>query len=250
LALLVVSPPAEARSIPPFLSRVQDEAGLLSPAVRQRLDTQLTVYEQRTGHQLALLTVPSLEGQPLEDFTIRVVEAWKLGNQDRDDGLLLFVSVADRKIRIEVGQGLEGDVTDAVSSRIINDVIQPAFRSGDMEGGIVQGLKALMAATGAPDIALPETHGAKRQRRSVGTPPLGLIAILIIVALSAGRGRRRGGGGGWGWAVAPLLFGGRRGGFGGGGFGGGGGGFGGGGGSSPPRGGGGGFSGGGASGGW
>jgi uncharacterized protein len=62
------------------------------------------------------------------------VEAWKLGNQDRDDGLLLFVSVADRKIRIEVGQGLEGDVTDAVSSRIINDVIQPAFRSGDMEG--------------------------------------------------------------------------------------------------------------------
>jgi uncharacterized protein len=241
-----------------LVARAQDEAGLLSPALRQRVDAQLMAYEQQTGHQLVLLTVPSLDGQPIEDFTIHLMEAWKLGDKTRDDGLLLCVAVAEHRIRIEVGQGLEGDVTDAVSSRIINEIMQPAFRRGDMEGGIIQGLKALMVATGAPDIALPETHGARRPQRSVGGSPLGLIVILILVALTVGRGRRGGGGfggGGWGWAAAPLLFGGRRGGFGGGGFGGGGfggggGGFGGGGSGSPPSGGGGGFSGGGASGGW
>lgn len=192
-----------------------------------------------------MLTLPSLEGEPLEDFTIHVMESWKLGNKDRDDGLLLFIAVAERKIRIEVGQGLEGEVTDAVSSRIISEIMQPAFRRGDMEGGILQGLKALMAATGAPDMALPAAQGTRAQRRDVGFPPLGFIVVLIVLALmGSGRGRR----GGWGWAAAPMMFGGRRGGFGGGGFGGGG--FGGGGGGSPPRGGGGGFSGGGASGGW
>jgi uncharacterized protein len=245
VVLLVLPRPLLARSIPALVARAQDEAGLLSPALRQRVDAQLSAYERQTGHQLVLLTVPSLDGQPLEDFTIQVMEAWKLGNEARDDGLLLFIAVAERKIRIEVGQGLEGEVTDAVSSRIINDIIQPAFRSGDMEGGIVQGLKALMAATGAPDIPLSAAPRAQGQRRSVGAPPLGLIVVLILLVLGAGRGRR---GGGLGWALAPMFFGGRRGGFGGG-FGGGG--FGGGGGSSsPPRGGGGGFSGGGASGGW
>jgi uncharacterized protein len=234
-----------AREVPALVARAQDQAGLLSPALRRRVDAQLLAYEQKTGHQLILLTLPSLEGDPLEDFTIHVMESWKLGNKDRDDGLLLFVAVAERKIRIEVGQGLEGDVTDAVSSRIINEIMQPAFRRGDMEGGIVQGLKALMTATGAPDIPLPATPGARTQRRDVGFPPLGFIVVMIVLALlGSGRGRR----GGWGWGAAPMMFGGRRGGFGGGGFGGGG--FGGGGGGSPPRGGGGGFSGGGASGGW
>jgi uncharacterized protein len=245
----VLPRPLQARSIPAFVARAQDEAGLLSPGLRQRVDAQLGAYERQTGHQLVLLTVPSLDGQALEDFTIRVMEAWKLGNEARDDGLLLFIALAERKIRIEVGQGLEGEVTDAVSSRIINEVIQPAFRGGDMAGGIVQGLKALMAATGAPDIPLSAAPRAQGQRRSVGGAPLGLIVVLILLFLGSGRGRR----GGLAWVAAPMLFGGRRGGFGGG-FGGGGfggGGFGGGGGSSsPPQGGGGGFSGGGASGGW
>jgi uncharacterized protein len=239
---------AQAREIPALVARAQDQAGLLSPSLRTRVDAQLLAYEQKTGHQLILLTLPSLEGEPLEDFTIHVMESWKLGNKDRDDGLLLFVAVAERKIRIEVGQGLEGDVTDAVSSRIINETMKPAFQRGDMEGGIVQGLAALMAATGAPDIPLPATQGRRVQHRQVGGSPLGFIVVLILLALfGSGRGRR----GGWGWGAAPILFGGRRGGFGGGSFGGfGGGGFGGGGGGSPPRGGGGGFSGGGASGGW
>ncbi|HEU4583764.1 MAG TPA: TPM domain-containing protein [Polyangiaceae bacterium] len=230
---------AQAREIPALVARAQDQAGLLSPSLRARVDAQLLAYEQKTGHQLVLLTLPSLEGEPLEDFTIHVMESWKLGNKDRDDGLLLFVAVAERKIRIEVGQGLEGDVTDALSSRIINETIKPAFQRGDMEGGIVRGLQALMAATGAPDIALPATQGRRVQRRDVGGSPLGFLVLLVVLALlGSGRGRR----GGWGWAAAPMMFGGRRGGFGGG--------FGGGGGGSPPRGGGGGFSGGGASGGW
>jgi uncharacterized protein len=241
----------EARDIPPFLARVQDEAGLLSPAVRQRLDGQLLAYQQQTGHQLVVLTLPSLEGEALEDFTIRVMEAWKLGDAQRDDGLLLFVSVAERHLRIEVGHGLEGDLTDAASSRIINDVIRPAFRRGEMEAGIVEGVKAILAATGAPDLPLPAAYQDQRRRRSVGVSPIWLIVFVVLLLLGSGRGgpRRRG----WGWGAAPLLFGGRRSGFGGGGFGGGGfggGGFGGGGGSSPPRGGGGSFGGGGASGSW
>jgi uncharacterized protein len=245
--------PLQARDVPPFLARVQDEGGLLSPALRQRLDGLLLAYQQQTGHQLAVLTLPSLEGEPVEDFTIRVMEAWKLGDRQRDDGVLLFVSVADRQLRIEVGHGLEGDLTDVAASRILDEVMRPAFRRGEMESGIVAGVRAILAATGAPELQLPEGYRERPQRRSVGVSPIWLIVFVVFLLLGSrgggGGGRRRGG---WGWAAAPLLLGGRRAGFGGGGFGGGGfgsGGFGGGG-SPPPRGGGGSFGGGGASGSW
>src|SRR6185295_14384373 len=115
VGLFALAGRVEARAIPAHTGRVQDEAGLLSPVLRQRVSAWLLAYQQQTGHQLELLTVHSLEGDVLEDFTIRVVEAWKLGNQERDDGLLLFVAEAEHQIRIEVSHGLEGDLTDVVS---------------------------------------------------------------------------------------------------------------------------------------
>jgi uncharacterized protein len=241
LVVLLAAPAMAARAVPPLTGRVQDEAGLLSPALRERIDGMLFAYQQQTGHQLALLTVRSLEGDSLEEFSIRVVEAWQLGDAQRDDGVLLLVAVAERKLRIEVGYGLEGDLPDATASRIIRDVITPAFRRGEPEAGIVGGLQAIMQATGGGNIAVPEGAVPRQRGRARGSEPPGgsslllLVGVLLLVLLGGGRGGRSAV-----WAAAPFLLGGHRGhrgGFGGGG----GGGF---------RGGGGGFGGGGASGDW
>ena len=101
-------------------------------------DSTLKAHEKASTQQFAVLTIPSLEGDPIEDFSIRTVEAWKLGTKAEDNGLLLLVAKEDRKMRIEVGYGLEGEVTDLLSSRIINDVMKPAFRQGDFGGGFDQ----------------------------------------------------------------------------------------------------------------
>jgi uncharacterized protein len=239
-ALLALCGSARALDVPPLGARVNDLAGVLSAPQKQQLEAELAEYESTTQHQLILLTLPSLEGEPLEDFSIRVADAWKLGKRDRDDGILLLVAMAERKLRIEVGYGLEGDLPDAVSSRIIREVMTPAFRAGQPGQGIIDGLAAIMQRTGgAPNLA----PVARRGERHVGLPPLAILLLLALFFIGGGgRGGFFGGG--------PMGFG-RRGrgfggGFGGGGFGGGGGndegGFGGGGGGR--------FGGGGASGGW
>ena len=231
--------------VPPLAGRVNDLAGVLPGGVEQQLEARLAGYEQETGHQLVVLTVPSLAGDPIEDFTMRVVEAWKLGRKDRDDGILLLVAVEDRKLRIEVGYGLEGDLPDALAGRIIRDIITPAFRRGDLAQGITAGVESIMATTGGEGtIVLPE-RSERAQRAPQGGGGIFLYVMLAIFLLTIfGGGRGRGGGGAF---LAGAMLGGMggrghsRGGFGGGGFGGGGGGF---------RGGGGGFGGGGASGSW
>src|SRR6185436_3359338 len=110
-----------------------DIAEMLSPTAEQQLEQKLSAYENNSQHQFALLTIDSLEGDALEDFSIRTVEAWKLGKKGKDDGLLLLVVERDRKLRIEVGYGLEGDITDAVSARVIRNVLGPALRAGTAE---------------------------------------------------------------------------------------------------------------------
>jgi uncharacterized protein len=234
-------------AVPPLQGRVNDLAGVLPPESRQRLELRLTAYEQKTGHQLVVLTVPSLGGAPVEDFTLRVVEAWKLGRKDRDDGVLLLVAVQDRKIRIEVGYGLEGELPDVLAGRIIRDIMAPAFRRGDPAQGITAGVEAIMAATGGEgELRLPEpASGGRGRHGSGGLAPYLLLGLVVLLFLGGGRGR----GGGLGSFAAGMALGGLgrggrgRGGFGGGGFGGGGGGGG-------FGGGGGGFGGGGASGSW
>jgi uncharacterized protein len=245
-----------AAEVPALAGRVNDHAQILAAATREQLTRKLAAYEQSTGHQLALLTIPTLDGDPIEDFSIRVVEAWKLGKKDRDDGILLLVVSGDRKVRIEVGYGLEGDLPDAAAGRIIREVVAPHFRRGDYDTGISAAVDAILASTGGEALAVGDTAVTKGQQRAVPrtkTAPVGvfgwigwllstlfklaffgvfvvIVIVLVIINLLGGGGRSRGlfvGGGGFG--------------SGGGGFGGGGGGFGGGGGS---------FGGGGASGDW
>ena len=127
---------ASALDVPALTGRVVDLAGLLTPQQTQALDKRLQQLEATDSTQVAVLTVPSLEGESLEDFTMRVVESWKLGQKGTDNGVLLFVALQDRAMRIEVGYGLEATLTDAMTSRIIRNEMTPRFRSGDYYGGI------------------------------------------------------------------------------------------------------------------
>jgi uncharacterized protein len=235
LALLGVGA-ARALDVPPLADhRVHDRANVLSPPLESQLEEQLKAYESSTGHQLAVLIVPSLEGDAIEDYTIRVVESWQLGKKSKDDGVLLFVAVEDRRIRIEVGYGLEGELTDALTSRIIRDVMAPAFRQGDLGFGISRAISAISAATGGSGEPLPPPRRT-RSHDGGGLSPYLLLGLVVLLFLGGGRGMG-------GLIVGSMLSGGfgRGGGWGGGGGSRGSGGF---------RGGGGGFGGGGASGGW
>jgi uncharacterized protein len=252
VALLIAWPVfAQERAVPPLTAHVNDTAQLLSEPARTRLEQKLSEYERRSGQQFALLTIDSLDGDALESFSIRVVEAWKLGKKGKDDGLLLLVANKEHKLRIEVGYGLEGSITDAFSARVIRNVLVPAMRGGNAAAGFDRAFSLLMQKASGEDVAAPEGVAEPRRRSS---SPFGWLVLLffispilvpLVLARLRGGGGGRWGGGGWGGGG----FGG--GGFGGGGFGGGGGGWGGGGGGGGfSGGGGGGFGGGGASDSW
>ena len=130
----------------PYLSgRVVDEAGILSQSTTSKLSADLKAHEERTTNQIAVLTVKSLEGESVEDFAVRVFEDWKLGKKGKDNGVLVIVAPADRRMRIEVGYGLEGTLTDAAAARIIRDRMTPRFKANDFDGGVAQGVAAIVA---------------------------------------------------------------------------------------------------------
>ena len=235
-AILLFSGSALALAVPPLEGRINDRAELLSASAEQQLTARLLDYEKATGHQLAVLTIPSLEGDPIEDFSIHVVEAWKLGKKGKDDGVLVLVVSKDRKMRIEVGYGLEGELPDIAAGRIVKDVMAPQFRSGDYEGGISAAVDAVISKTGGQALAptpdnSPQAEPPARPLGLLGRIIAGLLklaffavfgGIFILIWLFNRFSGPRGGG---------MIFGG-GGGFGsggGGGFSGGGGGFGGGG---------------------
>jgi uncharacterized protein len=143
-SFLVLVSFAFALEVPPLSGRVVDLANLLSADVESSLTAELAEHERKTGNQIAVLTLPSLDGELLEDYSHRVATSWKLGQKGSDNGVLLVIVAGERRIRIEVGYGLEGKLTDAASARIIRNVIVPHFRSNDFAGGISAGLKAVM----------------------------------------------------------------------------------------------------------
>ena len=145
LLVFALALPALALDVPPLTNRVTDQVGILGDSQAQ-ITQMLKAHETATGQQFALLIIPTLAGDSLEDFSIRVVEAWKLGQKDKDNGLLLLVVHEDRKIRFEVGYGLEGDIPDAFAGRIISTVMAPAFRAGKFGEGISEALKLAMEA--------------------------------------------------------------------------------------------------------
>ena len=226
---------AAPQKVPANDGWVTDLADLLSPAKEAELEALMESYRNGSGHELALLTVPSLEGGAIEEFALRVGRAWGIGDAERQAGALLVIAALERRTRIEVGRGLEGSLTDAVAGRVLRNVLAPRFRAGDYEGGIDAAIRALHAAAGG-DYG-PIERSASESDRAADWVMFAVVAAFVILAMhQRGRGPRawRGGYGGFG----PIVIG-RTGSFGGrssGGFGG--------------FGGGGGFSGGGASGGW
>ncbi len=220
-----------ALEVPKVTGYVNDHAGMISSATELKIENFLRGFESSDSTQLVLLTIDSLDGESLEEYSLKVAESWKLGQKDKDNGALLLIVKKDRKIRIEVGYGLEGRLTDLLTGRIIDNEIAPRFKAGDFEGGIVAGITAMAKAVRG-EYQGTGNSGQKKKRN-----PLGALALLIFLGpglMLLGGGGRRGRH--------------RRSGFWIGGFGGGGGGFGGGGGGF--GGGGGGFGGGGSSGGW
>jgi uncharacterized protein len=250
-----------APKFPPLTGRVVDDAQILSPAAEQKLDGELAALERQTGHQLVVATLPDLQGYEIEDYGYQLLRAWGIGRKDEDDGVILIVAPKERKVRIEVGYGLEPVLTDALSSLIIQRAILPAFKAGNMEQGVVAGTEAIARQIGLPeDAAKAEAAQADAQRAAARESgdggsafPIVLVVFVVFWVLSGvlrlfGARRRFGGSGLW-WLLPLILSGSSRrgGGWGGGGWSGGGGGWSGGGGFS---GGGGSGGGGGASGSW
>jgi uncharacterized protein len=221
---------------------VTDLAGMLSAGEEQSLEALMESYRSGTSHEIALLIVPDLGGEAIENYALETARAWKIGGQEANNGALVVVSRDDRKIRIEVGRGLEGNLTDSVSGRIIRDVIAPPFKEGNFFEGLFGGIKATHAAIGGDYGPIRRSEGGQSSAGGAQSCFSSIIFLIVFASLFSRRGRR-GLGGALPWILLGTMSGGRGGGSGFGGGGSSGGGFGG-------FGGGGGFSGGGASGGW
>jgi uncharacterized protein len=259
LALLLLAGALHARAqdftpVPPLQTRVTDTIGMLTPAQRNALENVLKEHEDRTGNQIAILLVASTAPEAIEQYSIRVADAWKLGRKGIDDGVILLVArdnpSALRRLRIEAGRGVQGSLTDAQSKRILQDVIAPHFRQSDFYGGLAAGVSAIAALIDRENLPAPTARQPEQQEEDLGSwLPFLFFALFILLPMFTRRGRRhsRLGGNDWGRNAGIILGSGigssigSRGGFGGGFGGGGGGGF---------SGGGGGFDGGGASGNW
>lgn len=169
-------------AVPPLTGRVVDQTGTLTSEQISTLDSTLQAFEQRKGSQIAVLIVPTTEPETIEQFSIRVAEAWKIGRKKVDDGAILVVAKDDRRLRIEVGYGLEGALTDVTSKRIIDEIITPKFRDGDFAGGITAGVDRMIGVIdGEP---LPEP---KRQQQSgnifdnlESVGPVAFFAVLVF----------------------------------------------------------------------
>lgn len=163
--------------MPSLEARVNDLAGLLSQSEAAGLESRLAAFERDTTHQIVVLTIPSLDGEAIEPFAMRVAEAWKIGHAELDNGAIVVIAARDRRARIEVGYGLEGAVPDAIAARIIREQMIPHFRDGAMGRGIGAGVEALMAAARGEEI--PAARRPTRTRGAGGSrDPIG-IAIFF-----------------------------------------------------------------------
>jgi uncharacterized protein len=184
-AIALLAPAARAEKAVPFLSgRIVDEAEMLSAAAKERIEAKLTDLEKTTGDQVAVLVVPSLDGEPLEDYTVRVAQTWKLGQKGKDNGVLFFVARDDRKMRIEVGYGLEPKLTDLQSHQILDEVVRPRFQQGDFDGGVEQGVDAIAKLlSGQPLPPRPEAPSANGMPLA-GRAVFGLVFLLVVGVFS------------------------------------------------------------------
>lgn len=205
---------------------VHDEANVLSASAKGQMEALLQAHRDSTSTQIAVLIVPSLEGEDIDGYAVRVFEEWKLGQKGKDNGVLFLIAMQERQMRIEVGYGLEGVLTDALSSRINRNEVAPYFREGNYEAGIQAGVVAIIKAVAGEyknDNPAPRKRGKKSSWSTI-------IFIILLVILMSRRNRGGGAGGYWTAAMMGSMLGGGRssgdswgGDFGGGGFSGGGG---------------------------
>ena len=235
--LLLSSPSFAAFEVPKLKTRILDQANLIDAASKQKINQLLAGHEKASSNQVIVVTLKDLQGYSVEQAGVEMGRAWGVGQKEQDNGIVLILAQAERKVRIEVGYGLEGVMTDAVSATIIQEYILPRFKTGDFSGGLLVGTQAIVAALGVEVIA----PVAKSRKSGDGSGLPSIIFMFIFMAFAAmGRIGGRGGRGRSSlWLLPLMILGGGSGGrsSGGGGFGG----F---------SGGGGGFGGGGASGGW
>ncbi len=234
LLCLLFSPLAfAAPSFPPLTGRVVDDAHILSAQTLEQLTATLAALEKKKGDQLVVATLPTLGGVPIEQYGYQLGRAWGIGQKTHSTGAILIVAPTEHKVRVEVGYGLEGDLTDAQSKVIIDSLILPKFRSGDFDGGVRDGANAIVSVLGGDVAAVPVTQSAPQEEdHDTGGFPIILVIFVIWIVfgrflwplLFLGGGRHSGS---WGWSGGGGFGGG--GGFSGGGFSGGGGSFGGGG---------------------
>ncbi len=187
LVLSVLWVPAAEAPIPPApASWITDTVGFLSPEVDRRLDARLLSYERATGHQLFVYIGRTTGGAPIEDWAVKAFAAWKVGRQGLDDGLVLFIMAEDRRLRIEAGYGLEGQMTDLASNRIIQDIMIPRIQAGDRNGAVEAGLDAIVSTlSGRPlaDYSAPQPLQPRSGAKSPGVGQLILIGIGVVIFL-------------------------------------------------------------------
>ena len=177
-ALILCAAGTYARTVPALTGRIIDEAGIIKTEDMHTLEVYLSSLENEAGIQIAVLTVRSLEGDSIEALAHRTAEMWRLGRAGEDNGALLVIAQAERKIRIETGYGLEGALTDTKCGLIIRNEIAPAFRSGDYSKGIVNGVKAMGTAAAGHDVQVEDTE---TQNAGGGSDGFGMAAVLFIV---------------------------------------------------------------------
>jgi uncharacterized protein len=174
---------AYSLEVPKLQGYVNDYAEMMSPSARSKIEEELKAFEQSDSTQIVILTIPSLEGEDIEPFSIKVAEVWKIGQQGKDNGVLFIVSKQERKIRIEVGRGLEGNLTDLMAGRIIDLVITPRFKRADFDGGFIAGVSSLVDATRGEFTADQKTV---QQRQKSISPFLSIFLFFAVFTLILG----------------------------------------------------------------
>lgn len=181
--LLVLTAAAAAQEplpVPALEARVTDLTGTLSADQAAALESRLTQFEQQKGSQFVILIVPTTQPEPIEAYSIRVAEAWKIGRKGVDDGLILLVAKDDRSLRLEVGYGFEGALPDAVANRIIEDVIVPRFREGDFYGGLQAGVTAVESVVAGEPLPPPRRESRGREGGLEELLVMGIIAVTVF----------------------------------------------------------------------
>lgn len=183
IILLLAAGVAFGAEVPYLSGRVNDNAEILSPETRRSLSEQLKAHEDKTGNQIVVLTIPTLGGESIEEYAVKVFQDWKLGQRGKDNGVLVVVSIQDRRMRIEVGYGLEPTLTDLMAGRIIRNVMTPRFKAGDYNGGVLEGVQAIITVLEKGEAAGPAA-GTGQDEKGTSSSGSGLDSMTTSMSLS------------------------------------------------------------------